>query len=207
MTHDIKAIGSLFDYARLKDDIEGVAREAKTLGLQYVGCAWIAHKTGAFVEADMRDAIKVFNRASEALAKHGLKFFYHTHGYEFQPYGAGTLFDLLMNETKPELVKIEMDVFWVALAKQDPVKFLEKWGSRVELMHVKDMRKGTPVGLLTGKSEVTNDVALGTGTMKWPEIIKAAQKASVKWYFIEDEAPVAVEQIPISMRFLERLKF
>ena len=69
------------------------------------------------------------------------------------------------------------------------------------------MKKGTPVGLLTGKSDVTNDVALGTGTMKWPEIMKAAQKAGVQWYFLEDEAPVAVEQIPVSMRFLERLKF
>ncbi len=203
----LKPVSSLFDYARLRDDLEGVAREAKTLGVQYVGCAWIAHKTGSFNEADMRDAIKVFNRASEALAKHGLKFFYHTHGYEFQPYGASTLFDLLMTETKPELVKIEMDVFWVVHAKQDPVKFLEKYGSRVELMHVKDMKKGTPVGLSTGKSEVTNDVALGTGIMKWPEIMKAAQKAGVKWYFLEDEAPVAIEQIPVSMRFLERLKF
>ena len=201
----LKPVSSLFNYARLRDDLEGVAREAKTLGVQYVGCAWIAHQTGAFNEADMRDAIKVFNRASEALAKHGLKFFYHTHGYEFQPYGEATLFDLLMNETK--LVKLEMDVFWVVHAKQDPVKFLEKYGSRVELMHVKDMKKGTPTGLFTGKSEVTNDVALGTGTMKWPEIMKAAQAAGVKWYFLEDEAPVAVEQIPVSMRFLERLKF
>jgi sugar phosphate isomerase/epimerase len=203
----LKPISSLFDYARLRDDIEGVAREAKTLGLEYVGCAWIAHKTGSFNEADMRGAITVFNRAGEALAKHGLKFFYHTHGYEFQPYGEGTLFDLMMQETKPEFVRYEMDVFWIVHPKQDPVKLLEKYGSRFELMHVKDMKRGTPVGLLNGKSDVTNDVALGTGIMKWPEILRAAQKAGIKWYFIEDESPTSMEQIPPSVRFLERVRF
>ncbi|MEK7830941.1 MAG: sugar phosphate isomerase/epimerase, partial [Acidobacteriota bacterium] len=129
------------------------------------------------------------------------------HGYEFQPHGEGTLFDLLMAETKPELVKYEMDVFWVIHPKQYPVRLLEKYGSRFELMHVKDMRRGTPTGLLTGKSDVTNDVALGTGVMKWAEIMKAAQKAGVKWYFLEDESPASIEQIPVSMRFLELLRF
>ncbi len=149
----------------------------------------------------------MFNKAGEVLAKHGLKFFYHIHGYEFQPHGSGTLFDLLMTETKPENVKVEMDVFWVVHPKQDPVKLLEKYGSRFELMHVKDMRPGTPTGLLTGQSDVKNDVAIGSGIMKWPEILKAAQKAGVKWYFIEDESPTSIEQIPVSMRFLELLKF
>jgi sugar phosphate isomerase/epimerase len=74
-------------------------------------------------------------------------------------------------------------------------------------MHVKDMRKGTPTGLLTGHSDVTNDVALGTGTLDWPAILKAAEKAGVKWYFIEDESPTSVEQIPQSLRFLEQVKF
>lgn len=60
---------------------------------------------------------------------------------------------------------------------------------------------------LTGKSDVTNDVALGTGIMKWPEILKAAQAAGVKWYFIEDESPASIEQIPISLRFLEQVRF
>ncbi len=203
---NLKPISGLFDYARFRDDAEGVAREAKVLGLQYVGCAWIAHKTGSFNEANMRGAIAVFNRAGEALAKHGLKFFYHTHGYEFQPFGDGTLFDLMMKETKPEFVRYEMDVYWIIHPGQDPVKLLEKYGNRFELMHVKDMRKGTPNGL-DGKSDVKNDVALGTGIMKWNDIMKAAQKAGIKWYFIEDESPISIEQIPVSMRFLELLRF
>jgi sugar phosphate isomerase/epimerase len=87
------------------------------------------------------------------------------------------------------------------------VKLFARYGSRFELMHVKDMKKGTPTGLLTGHSDVTNDVPLGTGMMNWPAILKAVQQAGVKWYFIEDEAPTAIEQIPQSIRFLERVKF
>jgi sugar phosphate isomerase/epimerase len=202
----LQPISGHFPFERLRDDVEGVARDARALGLQYVGCAWIPHQ-GTFDEKAMREAIAVFNRAGEALSKQGLKFFYHTHGYEFQPHGKGTLFDLMMAETRPEFVRYQMDVFWIVHPGQDPVKLLEKYGSRFELMHVKDMRKGTPTGLLTGQSDVKNDVTVGTGMMNWPAILKAAQKAGVKWYFIEDESPTSVEQIPQSLRFLERVKF
>ncbi len=148
----------------------------------------------------------MFNRAGEALAKHGLKFFYHTHGYEFLPYGNGTLFDLLMAETKPEYVRFQMDVFWVVHPGQDPVKLFEKYGSRFELMHLKDMKKGTPSGF-NGLTDVTNDVPLGTGMIDLPAVLRAAKKVGVKWYFVEDESPTVVEQIPQSLRYLEQVKF
>ena len=202
----LKAISGHFPFERYRDDIEGIARDATALALQYVGCAWIPHQD-PFDEQSCRAAAAVFNRAGEALAKQGLKFFYHTHGYEFQPHGNGTLFDLLMAETKPESVRYEMDVFWIIHPGQDPVKLLGKYGQRFELMHVKDMKKGTPTGLFTGHSDVTNDVALGTGIMDWPAILQAARNAGVKWYFIEDESPSSVQQIPQSLRFLERVKF
>jgi sugar phosphate isomerase/epimerase len=180
-------------------------REAKLFGLEYAGCAWIPHQD-PFDEKTCREAAAVFNRAGETLAKHGIKFFYHTHGYEFLPYRDGTLFDLLMAETNPEYVRIEMDVFWVVHPGQDPVKLLEKYGKRFELMHVKDMKRGTPRGF-DGHSDVTNNVVLGKGIIDWPSVFRAAKKAGVKWYFIEDESPTVVEQIPQSLRYLETLKF
>ena len=201
----LKAVSGHFSYERCRDDIEGVAREAKILGLQYAGCAWIPHKD-PFDEKTCREAIDVFNRAGEALAKHGLKFFYHTHGYEFLPYDKGTFFDLMMAKTKPQFVNYEIDVFWIVHPGHDPVKLLEKYGSRFELMHVKDMKQGTPTGLFTGQSEVTNNVAVGAGVLDWPAIFKAAQKAGVKWYFLEDESPTSVQQIPRSLRYLANLK-
>jgi sugar phosphate isomerase/epimerase len=202
----LKPIGAHFDYNRYRTDAEGVAREAKSLGLQYAGCAWIPHQ-GDFDEKTCREAAAVFNKAGEVMARHGLKFFYHVHGYEFQPHDQGTLFDLLMAETDPKRVSYEMDIFWVVFPNQDPVKLFETYGRRWELVHLKDMKKGTPTGALTGGTDVRNDVALGAGLMDLPAILKAAKRAGVKYYFIEDESPSSEQQIPQSLRYLEQVRF
>jgi sugar phosphate isomerase/epimerase len=200
------AVSGHFPYERFRDDAEGVARDAQILGLKYAGCAWIPHG-GVFDEKTCRDAIAVFNHAGEVLAQHGLKFFYHTHGYEFQPYQDGTLFDLMMTETNPKFVNYQMDVFWIVHPGQDPVKLLEKYGKRWQLMHLKGMRDSTPTGLLTGHSAVTNDVAVDTGKIDYVPILRAAKKAGVKWYFIEDESPSSEQQVPQSFHYLETVKW
>ena len=202
----IKPIGCHFGFDRWRDDAEGAAREAKALGLKYAGCAWIPHQ-GAFDEKTCREAIAVFNKAGDATAKLGIKFFYHQHGYEFVPCGDGTLMDLLMKETDIKLVSFEMDIFWVQFPGQDPVKWLEKYGKRWELVHLKDMKKGLKTGDQSGGTDVTNDVALGTGQLDLPAILKAAKKAGVKWYFIEDESPSVTEQLPVSLKYLKEVKF
>ncbi len=201
----LKAVSGHFPYEKCRDDVESIAAEAKILGLEYVGCAWIPHK-GPFDAKTCREAAAVFNRAGEALSKHGLKFFYHTHGYEFLPYGNGTLFDLLMAETKPEYVRFQMDVFWIVQPGQDPLKLFEKYGKRFELMHLKDMKRGTKSDF-TGGSDVTNSVTLGTGVIDLKSVLKAAKKAGVKWYFLEDESPIVITQVPTSLKYLQTLKF
>jgi len=200
------AVSAHYPFERFRDDAEGIAREAKELGLKYVGCAWIPHE-GPFDEKTCRSAAAVFNRAGETLGAHRLRFFYHIHGYEFQPFDQGTLFDLLMAETNPKHVRYQMDIFWVVHPGQDPVKLLQKYGKRWELMHLKDMKKETPTGLLTGHTEVTNNVALGAGKIDMVPLLRAARKVGVKWYFIEDESPWSEKQIPQSLRFLEQVKF
>ena len=202
----IEPIGAHFGYERYRDDAEAVAQEAKALGLKYAGCAWIPHQ-GDFDEKTCREAIAVFNKAGEIMAKHGLKFFYHVHGYEFQPHGQGTLLDLLITQTDPKMVSYEMDIFWIVFPGQDPVKLLDKYSNRWELMHLKDMRKGTPTGSLSGGTDVKNDAALGAGLMDLPAILAAAKKAGIKWYFIEDESPWSEQQIPQSLKYLEEVKF
>jgi sugar phosphate isomerase/epimerase len=202
----LEAVSGHFPFERYRDDVEGVAKEAEALGLKYTGCAWIQHSE-PFDEKTCREAIAVFNKAGEALAKHGLKFFYHVHGYEFQPYGDGTLLDLMMKETNPKYVNYQMDIFWIVFPGQDPVKLLEKYGNRWQLMHLKDMRKGTQTGALTGHTDVANDAALGTGLMDMPSILRAARKAGIKWYFIEDESPWSEKQVPQSLEYLEKVKW
>lgn len=197
----LKAVSGHFSFEQFRDNPEAIAREAKALGMEYAGCAWIPHN-GSFDEKICREAAAVFNHAGEILAKHGLKFFYHTHGYEFQPTATGTLFDLLMKETNPKTVSFEMDVFWVVHPGQDPVKLLDQYGSRWELMHIKGMRDTTPTGLLTGSTDINNDVPVGSGKIDYVPILRAAKKAGVKWCFIEDESSASEEQIPKSLSYL-----
>jgi sugar phosphate isomerase/epimerase len=100
-----------------------------------------------------------------------------------------------------------MDVFWIVHGGQDPVALFSKYGDRFALVHLKDMKQGTPINLLTGTSDVKNDVALGTGRIDYARILPAAQKAGVKWYFIEDESPTSEAQIPITLKYLENVKW
>jgi len=201
----LKAVAGHFPYERFKADPAGIAAEAKTLGMEYAGCAWIPHQ-GSFDETECRDAIATFNKAGEALSKLGVMFFYHTHGYEFELYGGGTLFDLLLQETNPKTVTYEMDILWIHFPGQSPARLLEKYPKRFELMHIKDLKKGVK-GDLSGGTDVTNDVVLGTGQIDLRGVLRAAQKAGVKYYFIEDESPTAAAQIPKSLKFLEQIAF
>lgn len=202
----LKPISGHFPFDRYRTNAEGIAHDAETLGLKYAGCAWIPHE-GDFDEKECRDAIAVFNKAGEILAQHGIRFFYHVHGFEFQPHGQATLLDMMMAETNPKYVNYQMDVFWIVFPGRDPVKLLQQYGKRWELMHVKDMKKGLKTGELTGHTDVSNDVTVGTGQMDWPAVLQAAKKAGVKYYFLEDESPTSSEQIPMSKKYLESLKW
>ncbi len=205
----IKAVSGHFGYDAFQKDLAGVVSSAKALGLEYVGVAWIPHTVAEFDMESAEKAAADFNQFGEALSKQGLKFMYHCHGYEFKPVAEGsdkTFMDVLMEKTKPEFVAFEMDVFWVTHPGADPVKYLKKYPGRWQLLHIKDMLKTARVGIYTGHAPVTEGVVVGTGRMDWPAILKAAAASGVKHYFIEDEHPDAVTQIPQSLKYLGSLK-
>jgi sugar phosphate isomerase/epimerase len=204
--YGLKPIGGHWSYEQWENDPAAVVKEAKALGLPYAGCAWIPHE-GAFDEATCRRAAAVFNQAGAVAAAQGIKFYYHNHGYEFVPHGESTLFDLLVQQTRPELVTYEMDVFWTVHPGQDPIKLLRRYPTRWDLFHIKDLKKGVATGKLTGSEDVRNDVTLGTGQIDLPQILRTAQEIGVKHYFIEDESPTATTQIPQSLRYLQSLSW
>jgi len=188
----------------LKQTDKAVA-EAHRFGVRYVGVAWAPHKN----PLDEQQVLKIaegFNQAGKLLKAHGIQFFYHNHGFEFLPYKDGTLFDLLVQKTDPDLVKFEMDVLWVLYPGQDPVTLLKKYPDRWVLMHLKDLRKGVK-GDFSGGTSLTNDVALGSGQADYPAILKTAQAVGVKHFFIEDESPAVLQQIPMSLKFLSSVAF
>ncbi|MBO9639738.1 MAG: sugar phosphate isomerase/epimerase [Siphonobacter aquaeclarae] len=191
-------------YDDLLNKTDEVGANAKAMGAEYVMLAWILRKA-PFTLEDAKEAAVNFNRIGKHLKeKYGLTFCYHNHGYEFQPYENGTLFDYIVQHTDPKYVSFEMDILWTIFPGQDAAALLNKYGSRFKLMHLKDLRKGVK-GDLSGGTPVTNDVTLGEGQAKLPEILRAAHKAGIRHYYIEDESPVYYRQVPQSLSYLKTL--
>jgi len=199
----IPSVGA--DYAQLIKSPDSIVHNAKIAGAKYVMCAWIPHNGGVFTFEDAKRAAEDFNKAGKILKDNGLTFCYHAHGYEFQPYENGTLLDYIFNNTNPEYVSFEMDIMWIHFGGGDPVSLLKKYGNRWKLMHLKDLKKGTPKDL-TGGTSTENDVTLGTGELDIPAILKEAKKAGIKHYFIEDESSSITTQVPASIAYLKSLK-
>ncbi|MEW6126989.1 MAG: sugar phosphate isomerase/epimerase [Acidobacteriota bacterium] len=191
------------DYHELGKDLDGVAKEAKTLGAKYVIVAWIPHGN-TFTLDDCNRAIANFNDWGARLAKHGLRFAYHTHGYEFQPHAGGTLLDKMIAETNPKYVAFQMDVFWVAQPGQNPVALLKKYPKRFELLHLKDMKAGTPKNF-SGGAPADSDVVLGTGEIDIAGVVRAARKLGIRYHILEDESSQVMTQIPESLKYLKKL--
>ena len=191
-----------YDVAVNKTD--DVARDALALGATYVRVASIPHKP-PFTAERAREVAVEFNRIGRLLReRHGLRFCYHNHGFEFVQHGDGTLFDLLMAETDPENVGIELDILWAHFPGVDPAKLVDRYGSRVKLMHLKDLKQGVK-GDFSGKTDPENDVVLGTGQIDVPAILRAAKRAGVAHYYIEDESSASPAQVPRSLVYLKSL--
>lgn len=196
-------------YGDLAKDVGAVIRDAQALGAKFIVCPYPRLEDGKFTEKVAREVAADFNRWGAACQAAGIRFGFHPHGLEFRPLTAGrdeTVFDLLVRETKPDLVSYQMDVFWVFHAGQDPVKLLHKYPGRWVSLHLKDIRKGAVTGLSTGKAAPTDLVAIGTGQIDWPAVLRAAQTIGVQHYFVEDETPTPLQCIPDSLKYLRGLK-
>jgi sugar phosphate isomerase/epimerase len=201
----LKAISMHIGYEMARNRIDEVIADAKILGVQDVGVPWIK---SPFTRQDCLDAINVFNRAGSKLAASGLRFFYHLHGYEFVPDegGKGTLFELLMTKTNPRFVRFQLDTFHVAYPGQDPAKLIEKYPGRFISLHLKDIRKDV-VGDDSGAFKDEDGRPVGQGNINWPDVLRAAHKARVRWYIIEDETRDVWKAVPESLRYLETVKY
>jgi sugar phosphate isomerase/epimerase len=201
--HGLRMQSTLTGYERLRDDLAGVIADAKALGATLVGTAWIPHQ-GSFGQSHTDAAVADFSKWAPALKKEGLTFFYHVHGYEFQPSADGTLMDTLVTKT-PADVLFQADIFWVKRGGGDPAGLLRKYSGRFKSLHLKDMAKGTATGDPTGSAPDEACVVFGTGQIDFPAVLKAAKESGVTHYYIEDEHPEAEKQIPKSLEYLAGL--
>lgn len=199
----LKVVSIGADFEDLANKPLEVIKKAKSYGASYVMCPWIPHDGNTFGIEETKKAVEVFNIAGKLLKQQGLQLAYHAHGYEFRPYGEGTLFDYMAENAN--YFDFEMDVYWVQHAGADPMKLLKKYPSKFILMHLKDMEKGTKKDD-TGHADVETNVVLGTGEVDISGVVAEAKRLGIKYMFIEDECSRVVAQVPKSLKYLEGLK-
>ena len=156
---------------------------AKELGVQYVICPMLPKDMWTSADG-FKKAAAQFNIWGEQVQKLGMQFGFHNHNYEFQKFGNTTGFDILTQNADPKLVCLEMDCYWITQAGQDPVAMLKKYGSRIQLLHLKDREAGFPTTQMLGP-EAEHITEVGSGTIDWKAVITTAEQTGVKHYFVE----------------------
>lgn len=178
------------------DKYKGMKEVPLEEAINSVRNAGVAYFTMAYIQPQARGDLDFYrktadsmNHAAELCHKVGLQFAYHNHAFEFGGKDGERPIDIFHDRLDKKLVALEMDVFWVSVAGNDPVEMLKKWKGRVGLLHLKDKAKDTPVQY-TESVPRTTFKEVGSGVLDFPAILKAAPAAGVKHYFVEqDQTP------------------
>ena len=180
---------------------------AKKHGFEYVVCPYIEPKDRGGIDV-MRRLGDNLNKAGELCRKAGLHLCYHNHAFEFAPAERRTLLDVLMEAADPKLVSLELDIMWSRVAGVDPTSVLLRFGSRIPLVHLKNVAPG--FGRRFNEDlppKAFRD--LGHGVIDLVPVLKAAAQVGVKHYFVEqDETPGnPVDSLRASYEHLQKLDF
>ncbi|MDB5156093.1 MAG: hypothetical protein JWR50_800 [Mucilaginibacter sp.] len=170
---------------------QNTIKQASESGQEYLVCSTIPF-SGDTVENYQKIAER-FNKAGQECLDAGLKFGYHNHDYEFKTDQGLVLYDVLLANTDPELVNMEMDLGWVVAAGKDPLAYFKEYGPRFPLWHLKDMK---------GK----NSVEFGKGSLDIKGLLQHSKEAGMKYFFIEQEeypAGSALASMKINMEYLK----
>jgi len=170
---------------------------AHAIGHEYIVVPWIPEERRKTLD-DWRKVAADFNRAAEAAHAAGIQFAYHNHDFEFPKLEGQVPYDVLLQNTDPRLVQLEIDLYWITKAGQDPLAYFARWPGRVPLVHVKDSA-GPPEHKM---------VDVGQGKIDWKRIFAKQDQAGIKHAFVEhDQPPQPFEDIAVSARYLKSLEF
>jgi len=177
---------------------EKAVADAAALGQQYMAIAYLMPEERKTLD-DYRRVADILNRAGEITAQYGLTMAYHNHDFEFTPLEGQLPADILLKKTDRNLVKFELDIYWIVKAGQDPLAFFRANPGRVPLWHIKDMEKGT------------GDFApVGDGTIPWATLFREQGTASMTHFFVEQDTHrigTPLENIGKSFRWLRELDY
>lgn len=162
----------------------------KAAGMEYIVCPWMG------VPKTMKDLLtqcKYLNEIGKLCKQSGIKFGYHNHSHEFQKVEGKTMYDVMLENTDPEYVFFEMDVFWTVWGQNSPVNYFKKYPGRFKMFHIKDYRE-------IGQS----------GMVGYDAIFNNADKAGMENFVVEleqSEAPSIVDGVRISIDYLLNADF
>lgn len=179
----------------VREQFDALIEQARVIGHHYLVVPSLP--TGERSSADAyRKLADEFNRIGEKCRQAGLQFAYHNHAFEFEVLGGQVPYDILLSETDPGLVTMEVDLFWMISAKHDPLQYFERFPGRFALCHVKDM------------DDAGNMADVGSGKIDFKAIFARSGQAGFRHYIVEHDRPVApVPSIEASRRYLQQLRF
>jgi len=190
------------------DKLNPTLDDAKKRGFSYVVCPYIAPADRGGVEV-IKKLADTLNKAGERCRAAGINLCYHNHAFEFEPVaGGGNLLDVLMKNTDPKLVGLELDIMWAKVGGVEPVKVFEQFKGRIPLVHMKNVKGGIgPQYNERVPKEAFEEV--GKGVIAIGPVLVAAQKAGAKHFFVEqDQTPGnPLDSLRGSATYLKGLKF
>jgi sugar phosphate isomerase/epimerase len=197
----LKAPSGHFEYT----DLSGQFDYAKAIGLNWVVCPMLPKSQWTSADG-FHTAAHQFNEWGKRAHDLGMRFAFHNHDYEFRQFDGTTGYDILLKETDPKLVFLELDCYWITQAGLDPIAMLNRLGKRVRMLHIKDRKPGFPSSYDMSQSSA-HFTEVGAGSIDWPRILSVARKLQIEHYFIEqdhiDGPPI--ESIRTSYNYLRKV--
>ncbi len=161
----------------MQNDLDGTIEAAKTLGHEYLVVPYLTEDQRSSLDT-YRALADTFNDLGARCQEAGLRFGYHNHDFEFETFGGEEpAYDVLLENTDPDLVSFELDLYWIAKAGRDPLDYFERYAGRFPLFHVKDM------------AEDGSLADVGSGTIDFARIFAQAEKAGLEHAFVEHDQP------------------
>jgi len=187
-------------------DIDAIIEKAEELKLKHLVFGYIGRGHRETVDHFKAHAENA-NKAGEKSKAAGIQLCYHNHSFEFADLGDGkTGWDVFVDLFDKDLVKFEVDVFWVKVGGLNPYKTMNSLNGRVSQVHLKDIKKGT--GTIHDEGKVPNEAfqELGDGEINMKRVMKIAAKIGVEQCHVEqDQSPDPVASIGQSMKHLKTL--
>ena len=177
----LKAPSGHFEYT----DLSGQWDYAKASGIKWVVCPMLPKPQWTSADG-FHTAAHQFNEWGKRAHDMGMRFAFHNHDYEFRQFDGTTGYDILLKETDPKLVFLELDCYWITQAGLDPLEMLNRLGRRVRMLHIKDRKPGFPTSNDMSQSSA-HFTEVGAGGIDWPPILAAARKLQIEHYFVEQD--------------------